>query len=52
MVFDFACVCSCETQVLRPVVSLDGPDLTDTARFLSMAGSVCASDENSLMCSL
>ena len=42
MVFDFACVSSCETKVLRPVVSLEGPDLTDTALILSMVGSVWA----------
>ena len=38
MAFDFVCVCSCGNKFLGPVFSLDGPDLTDTALILSLAG--------------
>ena len=52
MAFDFVCVCSCESKVLRPALSLDRPDLTDTVLILSLARSVWASGVDSLMCSL
>ena len=52
MAFDFACVCSCGNKVLRPAFSLDRPDLTATVLILFLAGSVRASDMDSLMCSL
>ena len=49
MTFDFVCVCSCEVVVIRPTISLDGPDLTDLRLILSLAGFVWASGENRLV---
>ena len=39
MTFGSGCVCFCENVVIRPIVSLDRPDLTDLGLIVSLVDS-------------